>query len=135
MFSTIRTASKRPSSDVVSSPTKLNYRAVGDDWNVCDATDSSSKESSSYTDSLWQAALRPNQDLRQVNISHDSGTMTLLHGDSTAPLELRPISSKATPKTPAKHHSSADGLIETAKAFIPVAVEIGVVVAAANYLN
>lgn len=81
-----------------SSSTTLNYRAVEGDF--------LSDESSSYTDSLWEAALRPSQELRQVS----------------APLELRPIS---TPKT--KRHR----LIETAKAFIPVAVEIGVVAATA----
>mmetsp|Transcript_24855 Transcript_24855/g.53622 ORF Transcript_24855/g.53622 Transcript_24855/m.53622 type:complete len:178 (+) Transcript_24855:64-597(+) len=115
MFSGIRTHSssshnsrKRPQS---SSSTTLKYRAVDDNWDYCDVTDlsdESSSSSSSKTDSLWEAALRPTQEVRQVSIPRDE---------------------KST-----KHHSSNDGLIETAKAFIPVAMEIGVVaVAAANF--
>lgn len=90
----------------------MEYRAVDDGWDYCDVmTDLSDESSSSFTDSLWQAALRPTQEVRQVSISRDE---------------------KST-----KRHSSTDGLIETAKAFIPVVMEIGVVaVAAANlHLN
>ena len=100
-----------------SSSTSRNYRAVDDVWDYCDVADVSN-ESSSCTDSLWEAAVRT---------SRESGTMTLLHeDDSSDSLVLWPISA---PKTKNRH--SADGLVEMAKAFIPVAVEIGVVAAAA----
>lgn len=68
--------------------------------------------------------------------------MSLYHGSNVSvsnnayPLELRPISIDS--HTNDKLHrtssssSSADGLVETAKAFVPVAIEFGVVAAVAG---
>ena len=102
MFSGIRTSNKPPRS---SPSTQLKYRAIDDDgvMGYCDMTDSSS-----YTDSLWQAAL--SEDLQQEQDSSKTS----------------------------KQKTSKDGLMETAKAFIPVAVEFGIVAATAanvHYLN
>jgi len=121
MFSSIRKYSSSSPTTTrkrsQSSSTSLNYRAVDDVWDYCDVADVSNK-SSSCTDSLWEDAVRT---------STESETMTLLNEDeSSAWLVLQPISA---PKTKNRH--SADGLVEMAKAFIPVAVEIGIVAAAA----
>jgi len=64
--------------------------------------------------------------------------MSLYHGSNVSnnayPLELRPISidSPTNDKWTSSSSSSADGLVETAKAFVPVAIEFGVVAAVAG---
>ncbi|KAL3759085.1 hypothetical protein ACHAWU_008694 [Discostella pseudostelligera] len=115
-----------------SSSSLLRYRA-SDDSSI-----------SSYTDSLWQAALHPtHHELSSPSFSSSSttsseATMSLYHGSNVSnnayPLELRPISidSPTNDKSHRTSSSSADGLVETAKAFVPVAIEFGVVAAVAG---
>lgn len=97
-----------------------------------------SDESSSYTDTLWRAALHPAHDMWQAsvspNFSETSSTMTLHpRNESNAfPLELRPISIESPDIETHDSSSSRNGLIETAKAFVPVAIEFGVVAAVAG---
>ena len=117
MFSGIRTSSassnknKRPHPS--SSSTELKYRAVDDDGVLgysCDMTDSADESIIGCTDSLRQAAL----------------------GDSNGTPD------DATPKTTKNNSSEDDELMETAKAFIPVALEFGIVATTAaniHYLN
>lgn len=99
------------------------------------ASDDSS--SSSYTDSLWQAALHPAHDLSSsyaskatLNLHHQQGNNV----SNAFPLELRPISIESSTTNNDSHTSSSysDDLIETAKAFAPVAIEFGVVAAVAG---
>lgn len=94
----------------------------------------SEESSSSYTDSLWQVALHPTQDVSHSFLSLEA-TMTLYPGSNVShayPLELRPISSIDSSTADNFMSSSHDGLIETAKAFVPVAIEFGVVAAVAG---
>ena len=61
--------------------------------------------------------------------------MTLYPGSNVShayPLELRPISSIDSSTADNSMSLSPDGLIETAKAFVPVAIEFGVVAAVAG---
>lgn len=94
------------------------------------ATDESSSSISSYTDSLWQAALHTTHD---SSSSFSSESTLALNVSNAFPLELRPISVESS-STDVSHTSSSstDGLIETAKAFVPVAIEFGVVAAVAG---
>eukprot|EP01082_Thalassiosira_pseudonana_P006659 g5944.t1 g5944 contig20:477056-477607(+) len=98
------------------SSTSLNFRSAYDE---------------DYTDSLWQSALRPEQAVQQVSISRDSKTVTLI-ADPSVPLELRPLQ---MPVVATASKDSSDGLIETAKAFIPVVIEVGFVAAVAANTN
>jgi hypothetical protein len=112
-----------------SSSSLLRYRASDD-------------SSSSYTDLLWQAALHPtHHELSTPSFSSSSSeaTMSLYQGNNVSnayPLEVRPVSIDSS--TNDKSHrtssssSSSDGLVETAKAFVPVAIEFGVVAAVAG---
>ena len=130
MFSGMRTHSsgghasthRRSGPTSSSSSTKLNYRAMEDDWEYCCSV--SDGDSSSYTDSLWHAALSTS------SIRHDTPYVSASSSLLTTPKQIiKPVSKGG----------SNGGLVETAKAFIPVAVEIGVVAAAAanvqQYLN
>jgi len=110
-----------------SSSSLLRYRPSDD-----------SSSSSSYTDSLWQAALHPTHHELSSPSSFSTSSeaaITLYHGSNVSnnafPLELRPISidSPTNDKSHRTSSSSADGLVETAKAFVPVAIEFGVVAA------
>lgn len=92
-------------------------------------SDESSSSISSYTDSLWQAALHSTP-----SFSSESTLALILPGSNVSnafPLELRPISIESS-STHVSHTSSTNGLIETAKAFVPVAIEFGVVAAVAG---
>ena len=107
----------------------LRYRATDE------SSSSSSSSISSYTDSLWQAALHTTHDL-SPSFSSES-TLALIYPGSNVstafPLELRPISIESS-STDVSHTSSSSTnvLIETAKAFVPVAIEFGVVAAVAG---
>ncbi len=107
---------------------RLRYRTT-------DESSSSSSSISSYTDSLWQAALHTTHDL-SPSFSSES-TLARIHPGSNVsnafPMELRPISIESS-STDVSHtsSSSSNGLIETAKAFVPVAIEFGVVAAVAG---
>eukprot|EP00581_Thalassiosira_minuscula_P037632 CAMPEP_0184456264 /NCGR_PEP_ID=MMETSP0740-20130409/26249_1 /TAXON_ID=385413 /ORGANISM="Thalassiosira miniscula, Strain CCMP1093" /LENGTH=195 /DNA_ID=CAMNT_0026828337 /DNA_START=118 /DNA_END=705 /DNA_ORIENTATION=- len=97
------------------SSTSLKYRATDEDG--CDYWNMSDDESiGRYTDLLWHEA---------VSASSPMESETLRRKEDSS-LDREPL---AAPKT--KGHGSADGLLETAKAFIPVAVEIGVIAATA----
>mmetsp|Transcript_21614 Transcript_21614/g.45471 ORF Transcript_21614/g.45471 Transcript_21614/m.45471 type:complete len:127 (+) Transcript_21614:124-504(+) len=89
-----------------SSPTSLDY-LNGDDDVVAQEF---------YTDKLWATALRPHSK-REVD-RHDN--------DEKTPLELRPISLSLK-----KSKAPNNDLVETAKAFTLVAIEVSVVAAAA----
>ena len=89
------------------------------------ATDESSSSISSYTDSLWQAALHTTHD---SSSSFSSESTPALNVSNAIPLELRPISVESS----STDVSQDDDLIETAKAFVPVAIEFGVVAAVAG---
>lgn len=88
------------------SPTSLDY-LNGDDDVVAQEF---------YTDKLWATALRP----------HTKREVDQHANDEKTPLELRPISVSLK-----KSKAPNEDLIETAKAFTLVAIEVGVVAAAA----
>lgn len=116
MFSGMRTgARKRPRPmPSATSATELRYRAADDGWD-CGGYESAGEGYGAYTDSLWRAALEPAR-----GDAHELG-------EATHTREMM---------QPGASSSKDDGLVETAKAFLPVAVEIGVVAAvAARHLN
>jgi len=111
-------AEKRPRfSSSTTTTTSLDYRAADDDWSLCDVAEGGG----SYADSFRRAAPSEPSESQSMALPRDRDD------DSRTSLEPRRIS---TPKAEGHNHP-VDGFIETAKAFIPVALEIGVVAAAA----
>ena len=129
-----------------SSTSLLRYRAINHEQEeYCD----SSCSILANDEMMWQAALLPQSTTttaskkeeeiqRQVSISRDSGTITsktVYHNKPLSTVELRHAAvildgeGDSTTK-------SYDGLIETAKAFLPVAVEVTAVIGlTANHVH
>jgi hypothetical protein len=95
-----------------------------------------SEEVNGHIDSLWREALRPTRESREGSIpSVPAEEMSAILADGVskelALLELQK-SSLGPPSTISDHHDvpPAGGFVETAWAFIPVALEFGAVAAA-----
>ena len=120
-----------------SSPSSLKYRVAIDNeqdygYGV------GSEEVNAHIDSLWREALRPTRESREEGGSIPSAPaeeMNAILADGVskelALLELR-SSSLGPPTTTSEHHDAppASDFVETAWAFIPVALEFGAVAAA-----
>jgi hypothetical protein len=118
-----------------SSPSSLKYRVAIDNeqdygYGV------GSEEVNAHIDSLWREALRPTRESRGGSTpSAPAEEMNAVLSDGVsrelAPLELW-SSSLGPPTTTSEHHDAppASDFVETAWAFIPVALEFGAVAAA-----